>query len=267
MHQLPSSTIRLLSSSQVITAVVSVVKELVENSLDAFATNIEVKLDNFGFDKIEVRDNGIGVKAADTSVMGIKHYTSKISSHEDLETLQTYGFRGEALGSICSIAEVHIATKTATDPISTHYVLDNNGHIVSQKPSHLGQGTTVSVMKLFKNLPVRKQYYSTAKKCKEELKKIQDLLICYGLIKPDVRMVLVHNKVVLWQKNKASDHKMALISVLGTSVMNAMAPFQHHCENPESSCNNRYLLMDIFQDQKRTARLLVSMVQKRVLSS
>ncbi|XP_069839627.1 PMS1 protein homolog 1 isoform X4 [Dendropsophus ebraccatus] len=199
MHQLPSSTIRLLSSSQVITAVVSVVKELVENSLDAFATNIEVKLDNFGFDKIEVRDNGIGVKAADTSVMGIKHYTSKISSHEDLETLQTYGFRGEALGSICSIAEVHIATKTATDPISTHYVLDNNGHIVSQKPSHLGQGTTVSVMKLFKNLPVRKQYYSTAKKCKEELKKIQDLLICYGLIKPDVRMVLVHNKLSgLW---------------------------------------------------------------------
>ncbi|XP_077131532.1 PMS1 protein homolog 1 isoform X5 [Ranitomeya variabilis] len=194
MHQLSSSTVRLLSSSQVITAVVSVVKELVENALDALATNVEVKLENFGFDKIEVRDNGIGIKAADTSVMGIKHYTSKISSYEDLETLQTYGFRGEALGSICSIAEVHITTKTATEPFSTEYYLDNNGHVVSQKPSHLGQGTTVTAMKLFKNVPVRKQYYATEKKCKEELKKVQDLLISYGLIKPDVRIVLVHNK-------------------------------------------------------------------------
>ncbi|XP_040295848.1 PMS1 protein homolog 1 isoform X3 [Bufo bufo] len=169
--------------------------------------------------------------------MGIKHYTSKISSHEDLESLQTYGFRGEALCSICSVAEVHISTKTATDPVSTQYVLDNNGHVVSEKPSHLGQGTTVSVMKLFKNLPVRKQYYSTAKKCKEELKKIQDLLISYGLIKPDVRIVLVHNKVIVWQKNKVSNHKMALISVLGTTVMNAMTPFQHQCENPEIFIN------------------------------
>ncbi|XP_075686039.1 PMS1 protein homolog 1 [Rhinoderma darwinii] len=237
MHQLSSTTIRLLSSSQVITAVVSVVKELVENALDAFATNIEVKLENFGFDKIEVRDNGIGIKAEDTPVMGINHYTSKISSHEDLETLKTYGFRGEALGSVCSIAEVHITTKTATDQISTRYVLDDNGHVVSQQPSHLGQGTTVSVRKLFKNLPVRKQYYSTAKKCKEELKKIQDLIISYGLIKPDVRIVLVHNKVIIWQKSKVSDHKMALISVLGTTVMNAMAPFQHQCESPEIFIN------------------------------
>ncbi|XP_056389887.1 PMS1 protein homolog 1 isoform X2 [Hyla sarda] len=237
MHQLPSSTVRLLSSSQVITAVVSVVKELVENSLDAFASNIEVRLENFGFDKIEVRDNGIGIKASDTPVMGIRHYTSKICSHEDLETLQTYGFRGEALGSICSIAEVHIATKTANDSISTLYSLDNNGHVVFQKPSHLGQGTTVSVMKLFKNLPVRKQYYSTAKKCKEELKKIQNLLINFGLIKPDIRIVLVHNKEVLWQKNKVSDHKMALISVLGTTVMNAMKPIQHHCKDPELLIN------------------------------
>ncbi|XP_071977021.1 PMS1 protein homolog 1 isoform X4 [Engystomops pustulosus] len=237
MHQLSSSTVRLLSSSQVITSVISVVKELIENALDAQATNISVKLENFGFDKIEVRDNGLGIKAADTSVMALKHYTSKISCHEDLETLQTYGFRGEALGSICSIAEVHIATKTATDPVSTQYFLDNNGHVVSQKLTHLGQGTTVSVMKLFKNLPVRKQYYSNAKKCKEELKKIQDLLISYGLIKPDVRIVLVHNKVIIWQKNKEADHKMALTSVLGTTVMNAMAPFQHQNENLEIFMN------------------------------
>ncbi|XP_053554589.1 PMS1 protein homolog 1 isoform X2 [Bombina bombina] len=237
MHHLPPATIRLLSSSQVITSVVSVVKELLENALDADATNIDVKLDNFGFDKIEVRDNGNGIKAADAPVMGVKHYTSKINSHEDLEKLETYGFRGEALGSICSVAEVQITTKTASDEFSTLYVLDSSGHIISQKPSHLGQGTTVSVVKLFKNLPVRKQYYSTAKKCKEEIKKIQDLLMAYGIIKPDLRIVFTHNKTTLWQKSKMSDHKMAFMSVLGTAIMNSMNSFQHESDDPEIFIN------------------------------
>ncbi|XP_072669282.1 PMS1 protein homolog 1 isoform X3 [Canis lupus baileyi] len=197
MKQLPAATVRLLSSSQIITSVVSVVKELLENSLDAGATSIDVKLENYGFDKIEVRDNGEGIKAIDAPVMAVKYYTSKINSHEDLENLTTYGFRGEALGSICCVAEVLITTRTASDNFSTQYVLDGSGHIISQKPSHLGQGTTVTVLKLFKNLPVRKQFYSTAKKCKDEIKKVQDLLISYGILKPELRIVFIHNKIYL----------------------------------------------------------------------
>ncbi|NWI91149.1 PMS1 protein, partial [Pitta sordida] len=233
MKQLPGETIRLLSSSQVITSVVSVVKELIENSLDANASSIDVKLENYGFNKIEVRDNGNGIKVEDVPVMAIKHYTSKISSSEDLERLTTYGFRGEALGSICSISEVLVTTKTAEDDLSTQYALDSNGHVTSKKPSHLGQGTTVTVLNLFKNLPVRKQFYSTNRKCKEELKKVQDLLIAYGIIKPDLRVTLIHNKAVIWQKTRVSDHKMACMSVLGTAVMGSMVPFQHCCEYPE----------------------------------
>ncbi|XP_009947253.1 PREDICTED: PMS1 protein homolog 1 isoform X3 [Leptosomus discolor] len=233
MKQLPAETIRLLSSSQVITSVVSVVKELIENSLDASATNIDIKLENYGFNKIEVRDNGNGIKVADVPVMAIKHYTSKISSSEDLERVTTYGFRGEALGSICCISEVLITTKTADDDFSTQYALDSNGHVTSKKPSHLGQGTTVTVLKLFKNLPVRKQFFSTNRKCKEELKKVQDLLTAYGIIKPDLRITLTHNKAVIWQKTRVSDHKMACMSVLGTAVMGSMVPFQHCCEDPE----------------------------------
>lgn len=235
MHQLPSSTVRLLSSSQVVTSVVSVVKELVENSIDARATSIDIKLENYGFDKIEIRDNGDGIKAVDTPVMAVRHYTSKINSHEDLESLETYGFRGEALGSICSLAEVYITTKTAADELSTQYTLDSSGHISSQKPSHLGQGTTVTVLKLFKNLPVRKQFYSTSKKCKDELKKIQDLMMAYGIINPELRIILTHNKAVVWQKPRVSDHKSAFMSVLGTAVMSSMVPFQHSSEEPEVS--------------------------------
>ncbi|XP_045687699.1 PMS1 protein homolog 1 isoform X3 [Phyllostomus hastatus] len=144
MKQLSAATVRLLSSSQTITSVVSVVKELIENSLDAGATSIDVKLENYGFDKIEVRDNGEGIKATDAPVMAVKYYTSKISSHEDLENLTTYGFRGEALGSICCVAEA-----------------------------------------------------------------------------------------VIWQKSRVSDHKMALMSVLGTAVMGNMDSFQYHSEESQ----------------------------------
>ncbi|XP_072117788.1 PMS1 protein homolog 1 isoform X1 [Mobula birostris] len=233
MKQLPPSTIRLLSSAQSVSSVVNVVKELVENSLDANATSIEVKLENNGFDRIEVRDNGDGIKAVDTPVMGLKHYTSKITHHEDLEALETYGFRGEALASICAVSEVIITTKTTVDDVSTQYTLDSAGHIISQKPSHMGQGTTVTVLKLFKNIPVRKQFYSTVKKCKDELKKVHDLLMAYGIIKPDVRIIFTHNKAVVWQKAKVSDHKMALLTVLGTAVMVSMVPIQHHEQEPE----------------------------------
>ncbi|XP_064442885.1 PMS1 protein homolog 1 isoform X2 [Mirounga angustirostris] len=214
MKQLPAATVRLLSSSQIITSVVSVVKELIENSLDAGATSIDVKLENYGFDKIEVRDNGEGIKAIDAPVMAIKYYTSKISSHEDLENLTTYGFRGEALGSICCVAEVLITTRTASDHFSTQYVLDGSGHIISQKPSHLGQGTTVTALRLFKNLPVRKQFYSTAKKCKDEIKKVQDLLISYGILKPDLRIVFIHNKIYLsgFLPKHDADHSLTSLS-------------------------------------------------------
>uniref|UniRef100_A0A8C7PXK7 PMS1 homolog 1, mismatch repair system component n=1 Tax=Oncorhynchus mykiss TaxID=8022 RepID=A0A8C7PXK7_ONCMY len=197
MNRLPADTVRLLSSCQVITSVVNVVKELLENSLDAGALSIDIKLENYGFDRIEIRDNGSGIKAADTAVMAVQHYTSKICSHDDLEHLATYGFRGEALGSICAVAEVAVTTKTSEDDVGTQYTLDLTGSVVSQKPSHLGQGTTVCALKLFKNLPVRRQYYANTKKCKEELKKVQDLLMAYAIIKPELRLTLTHNKIVI----------------------------------------------------------------------
>ncbi|KAM9486397.1 PMS1 protein homolog 1 isoform 2-T5 [Clarias gariepinus] len=235
MKALPPDTVRLLSSTQVITSVTNVVKELIENSLDAGSSSLEIKLENYGLDRIEVRDNGSGIKAADTPVMAVSHYTSKISCHEDLENLETYGFRGEALGSICAVSEVIITTKTADDDISTQYTLDFNGCVVSKRPSHLGQGTTVCALKLFKNLPVRRQYYSNSKKCKDELKKVQDLLMAYAIIKPELRIVLTHNKAMVWQKSKVSDHGAALMAVLGSSTAANLLPVRHRHEQEEIS--------------------------------
>lgn len=233
MQQLPPNTVRLLSSSQVITSVVNVVKELTENSLDADASSIDVKLENYGLERIEVRDNGSGIRADDAPVMAVRHFTSKICSHQDLEHLQTYGFRGEALGSVCAVAEVTVTTKTKEDDFSTQYSLDLSGNIVSQKPSHLGQGTTVSVQRLFKNLPVRRQFYSSTKKCKEELKKVQDVLMAFAIIKPELRLTLYHNKVVLWQKSKMPDHRSALVATLGPSIVSHLMPFHYRHSDPE----------------------------------
>ncbi|XP_052004658.1 PMS1 protein homolog 1 [Xyrauchen texanus] len=233
MKALPLETVRLLCSSQVITSVLNVVKELAENSLDAGSSSLEVKLDNYGLDRIEVRDNGSGIKVTDVPVMAVKHYTSKISSHEDLEHLETYGFRGEALASICAISKVFITTKTTADDFSIQYAVDHNGQIVSQKPSHLGEGTTVCVADLFKNLPVRRQYYSNTKKCKEELKSVQNLLMAYAVVKPELRITLSHNKAVVWQKARVSDHRAALMAVLGAASVANMLPVQHCQEQPE----------------------------------
>ncbi|XP_038044758.1 PMS1 protein homolog 1-like [Patiria miniata] len=226
MRKLSSDTIRLVTSSQVITSVVSVIKELIENSLDAGSDNIEIKLENYGFDKIEVRDNGSGIKPIDAPFMARRHFTSKISQHADLEYLATYGFRGEALGSLCAMSSVTIVTKTQDDEFGRHYVLDHEGEIVTSKPSHLGNGTTVTAMHLFKNVPVRKQYYTNAKRRRDELKKVEELVMSYGVIRPAVRFALSHNKSSLWQKCKVANHKAALINTWGSSVMSHMQYIQ-----------------------------------------
>ncbi|CAH3164518.1 unnamed protein product [Porites evermanni] len=238
MNLLPSSTVRLIASSQVITSVSSAVKELIENSLDAGATSIEVKLDGWGLERIEVRDNGCGIKPEDAPFVGQPHYTSKISNDDDLKFLQTYGFRGEALGSLASVSNVSVLTKTESDEVGMLYTLQRDGKIEATQPKPTVTGTTVVASNLFKNLPVRKQFSSNNKKCKEELKRVEDLVIAYALVHPSLRISLRHNKTVIWQKSKVSNHKTALLSVFGTALLAQMGTIEFH---DESQCNIRVL--------------------------
>ncbi|CAH1237915.1 PMS1 [Branchiostoma lanceolatum] len=233
LQALPAATARLLSSTQVITSVFSVVKELVENSLDAHATSVDVKLESFGFDRIVVSDNGSGISRVDAEYMAQRHYTSKLSHQADLDSLETYGFRGEALGSLCAVADVTVTTKTAADDFSMMYTLDRQGKVTCSKPAHLGQGTTITVTNLFKNVPVRRQYYSAPKRRKEELKRVEDVMMALGVIKPDVRFSLIHNKCTVWQKNKSVDHRTALLNVLGTGTMSLLQGVEHSSLEPQ----------------------------------
>ncbi|RIB11152.1 pms1 protein [Gigaspora rosea] len=131
IQSLDNNTIRRISSGQVITKVEDVVKELIENSIDAQATSIEVRLVGDGLTSIVVKDNGLGIPESDRPAMALRYHTSKLEDFGGLSKVETYGFRGEALNSICAISEsMQITTKTSKDPVAVNYLLDRTGKIV-----------------------------------------------------------------------------------------------------------------------------------------
>lgn len=221
LAQLPASTVKLITSSQIITSVSSAVKELFENALDAGATSIDVKLMNFGLDRLEVKDNGSGISKENTQCMALPHYTSKLSDFNDLESLETYGFRGEALNALCSVGQVSIITATSSDPMAMVYTLDSSGNISGTKPSPHVQGTTVVVAQLFKNLPVRRQFMGTSRKAQEELKQVEMVVKSLAVIKPNIRVALFHNKCMIWQKTPCATLQNSFSQLVGYSS------FQH----------------------------------------
>ena len=181
---------------------------------------------------IEVRDNGSGIKKEDTVNMAKPHFTSKLASFRDLESLEYYGFRGEALASIAAVSNLSITTRTQADGIATTYALDNSGNITSMKHSHLGPGTTVTVASIFKNLPVRKQCFKSVKKCKEELKRVEDVLIGFGLAHCGLRLTLKHNRSVIWQKIQTSDFGSNVSLILGAALFQQLVPMNYQSFSP-----------------------------------
>ncbi|XP_069679500.1 PMS1 protein homolog 1-like isoform X2 [Periplaneta americana] len=213
LKQLPVSTVKLITSSQIITSVTSAVKELVENALDAGASNIDVKLEHNGLDLIEVKDDGCGINRADTSNMCLSHYTSKINDFADLDKLQSYGFRGEALNALCSVADVTITTRTSEDEVAMTYTLNMNGNVVKTKPSHFGK--------------VRKQYLSSGRRAAEELKRAENVVKSLAVIHPDLRLTFCHNKNLLWQKSSCTTLQQSLMQVVGHSVSSKLEVLGH----------------------------------------
>ena len=160
MNCLTEQTVKLIKSGQVITSPSGVIKELIENALDAGATSIDIKVINHGLDLLEVRDNGFGVAAEDIPLMVKGHFTSKIKDFDDLYNVSTYGFRGEALNSLCSVSSLEILSKRKTDQLAKKIQFDTKCQIVKESAMASNIGTTIKAMNLFKNLPVRKNYFN-----------------------------------------------------------------------------------------------------------
>ncbi|GAU97367.1 hypothetical protein RvY_08678-2 [Ramazzottius varieornatus] len=176
-----------IASGNVIPSVAAAVKELLENSLDAGATSVDIRLTDFGTECIEVADNGHGVGEQDYESLVLRSHTSKLHNFEDLSSVDSFGFRGEALSALCNLSEsFRVHTKTASDKTGCNLTYDRQGALVSKAPLQKQPGTTVVVRKLFNHMPVRRE--TMVKQSRKEFAKILRLVHAYGIVSSGVRI-------------------------------------------------------------------------------
>ncbi|KAL1608517.1 ATP-binding mismatch repair protein [Paraconiothyrium brasiliense] len=232
-------SVHQIQSGQVIVDLISVCKELVENSIDAGATSIEVRFKNNGLDAIEVQDNGLGIAPEDYETIALKHYTSKLSTYDDLSSLQTFGFRGEALSSLCALSKFYIITARASDePKGTKLEFEQSGKLKGTSVVAAKQGTTVVVETLFHNLPVRRK--ELEKNVKREYSKVLELLQAYACIRTGVKFNISNQiakgkKAVSFSTNANTSTKENLANVFGAKALLALIPLDLHLEMNSSN--------------------------------
>jgi len=182
IRTLSQDMISLISAGEVIDGPWSVVKELIENSLDAGATHIDVEIKNGGIDSITVSDNGWGIAKDDMEFCGLRHSTSKLARREDLDAIATYGFRGEALASMAAVADVQIVTRSHEEELGTRLVSRVGERRVLSEASR-PHGTTVEVTHLFSRVPARKKHLASPK---TEGQRVADVVLRHAIARPDI---------------------------------------------------------------------------------
>ncbi|KAK6525613.1 hypothetical protein TWF281_010668 [Arthrobotrys megalospora] len=222
-------SVHQIQSGQVISdGLCSAVKELVENSIDANATSIEIRFKNHGLDLIEVSDNGQGIAPENFDKLALKHYTSKLRTYEDLERVTTYGFRGEALSSLCALSNLWITTATAdVAPKGTKCEFHISGALKSTSVASHPRGTTVSVETLFKNLPVRKQ--ELERNIKREFARVVSFLQAYAIVCVGVKFTVYNNppngkKTLLFSTKANKTTKENIANVFGAKALANLTP-------------------------------------------
>ncbi|MGD9058545.1 MAG: DNA mismatch repair endonuclease MutL [Desulfobacterales bacterium] len=211
---LPETLSNKIAAGEVVERPASVVKELLENALDAGSTRIMIEVEKGGRALIQVSDNGIGMSADDALVAIERHATSKISSIDDLFAIQTLGFRGEALPSIASVSRFALVTRDRSADVGTQIVVEG-GKVVSVSEVGAPPGTLVSVKQLFFNTPARQKFLKTVA---TEMSHIADTVSRIALGHPQVQFRLVHNHKVVKSWPPASRHVDRIVEVLGKDV-------------------------------------------------
>ncbi len=207
-------TINKIAAGEVIERPANVVKELVENSIDAGATSISVDIENGGITYIRITDNGKGIAPDDVEMAFERHATSKIRSANDLIRVSTMGFRGEALASIASIAKVELVTKTKTNDIGTRIVVEG-GKIIEREECGAPNGTTITIRELFFNTPVR---YKFLKKDFTEGGYIEDAVSRISLIHPEISFRMTNNKKEIIRTSGNGDMQSVVYSIYGKDI-------------------------------------------------
>ena len=217
---LPDDVASRIAAGEVVERPSSVVKELVENSLDARATRIEVETREGGIRLIRIRDNGLGIPAGEVALAFRRHATSKLQIADDLEHIGTLGFRGEALSSIASVSRTTCVTRHVTEEIGTRIRLDG-GEIVSQTPIGRPQGTELLIEDLFYNVPARRKFVRTSR---TERRHIDAFLTRYAVAYPGTAFVASHDGATVITTPGNGDPTEALLSVYGLDLGASLLP-------------------------------------------
>ena len=211
----------MIAAGEVIERPASVVKELLENAIDAQSTSIEVHLQDSGIRQIKVIDNGEGMNEEDAHLAFERHATSKIKTQYDIFRIQTLGFRGEALPSIASVSDVHV--KTSDGVHSGLHLNIKGGNVITSKPGVMRKGTEMEVNHLFFNTPARLKHI---KSLNTELSHITDYMNKIALSHPNIAFKLFNNQRLLFQTNGQNNLQSVIASVYGFDIAKKMIPIK-----------------------------------------
>ncbi|XP_023294988.2 mismatch repair endonuclease PMS2 isoform X1 [Lucilia cuprina] len=222
-------TVHKICSGQVVLSLAVAVKELVENAIDAGATLVEVKLRDQGLESVEVSDNGCGVEESNLEGMTAKYHTSKLREFVDLQSVETFGFRGEALSSLCALANMSITTRHKSTEVAIKIDLDHDGKIKKRQPCARGVGTTVTLTNLFETLPVRRRDF--VRNIKKEFTKMCQILQAYCLVSRGVRIICSNQtlkgaKSIVVQTHGSQDILANVSSIFGSRQVNDILPLK-----------------------------------------
>ncbi len=221
IHLLPDSVANQIAAGEVVQRPASVVKELLENSIDAHATEIQIVLREAGRELIQIIDNGIGMSPTDARMAFEKHATSKIQQAADLFDLHTMGFRGEALASVAAVAEVELRTRRHEDEAGVLIALAGS-QVQRQESCVCSAGANFQVRNLFYNVPARRKFL---KSNQTELSNIMQEIQHVALAHPQVEMTVKHNDVVILQLT-AGSHKQRIVQLFSKSLSQQLLPLQ-----------------------------------------
>ena len=223
---LPKEIAELIAAGEVVERPASVIKELMENAIDAGSSSVTVEIKNGGITYIRVTDNGCGIERDQVAVAFYRHSTSKIRSAEDLLTVKSLGFRGEALSSISAVARVELITKTYDELTGTRYVIEGSKEL-SNEEIGAPDGTTFIVKDLFYNVPARRKFLKTAQ---TEGSYISDMVEKLALSHPDISFKFINNNQTKLHTSGNGNRKDIIYHIFGREISSSLLEVKHECE-------------------------------------